>query len=453
MNIAIAGFGAEGRASYRYFSGMGHMLTIVDERIQIPDLPDGAQTLLGEGVFGQLTNFDVVMRTPGLDPAKITTQGTIWSATNEFFAKCPAPIIGVTGSKGKGTTCSMIAAILRAQGKTVHLVGNIGAPALDALGSINAQDIVVYELSSFQLWDSTRSPQVAVITHMEPDHLDVHHDLNDYIQAKARIHGLQSTQDICFYPADDELAQQLIDIPANYEQTTAQAREWRYRAYRYGVPNTRDVSVPAAYVDKGIIHMHRPGQEKVSTLPVDAVPLPGQHNLMNACGAICAALMYGASDEAIEQGLRSFVGLPHRLKFVRTVAGVDYYDDSIATTPGSAIAAIKAFEAPKVLLLGGSSKGADYGDLAATAAGGNVRCAIVMGDEAPKIEAALHAHNVLTFNVGSSLMMPAIVDLARAQAEAGDVVILSPSCASFGMFKNYSDRGDQFIAAVEGLAA
>lgn len=453
MNIAIAGFGSEGQASYRYFSPMGHAMTIVDERTEVPNLPAGVPTLLGEGVFGRLQDFDVVIRTAGLDPSKIVTNGTIWSATNEFFAKCPAPIIGVTGSKGKGTTCSMIAAMLRAQGRTVHLVGNIGVPALDELASVNANDIVVYELSSFQLWDSVRSPQVAVITHMEPDHLDVHHSVDDYLQAKARIHGFQTTQDICFYPANDEMAQQIIDLPANYEQTTAQARDWRFRAYRYGVPNTRDETVPAAYIDKGIIHIHRPGQEKLSTLQAGAVQLPGQHNLMNACGAICAAIMFGASDEAIRTGLQSFTGLPHRLKHVRDIADVAYYDDSIATTPGSAIAAIQAFEGSKILLLGGSGKGADYVDLAATAAGGNVRCAIVMGDEAPKIEEALRAHNVVTFNVGSSLTMAAMVELARSQAKPGDTVILSPACASFGMFKNYSDRGDQFIAAVEGMEA
>lgn len=453
MNIAIAGFGNEGQASYRYFSPMGHAITIVDERAEVPNLPAGVPTLLGEGVFSQLRDFDVVIRTPGLDPAKIVTNGTIWSATNEFFAKCPAPIIGVTGSKGKGTTSSMIAAILRAHGRVVHLVGNIGVPALDELAAINPSDIVVYELSSFQLWDSARSPQVAVITHMEPDHLDVHHDMDDYMRAKARIHGFQSTQDICFYPADDVLAQQMIDLPANYEQTVPQARDWRFRAYRYGVPNARDSTVPAAYVDKGIFHVHRPGQAKMSTLQTSIVQLPGQHNLMNACAAMCAALMFDVSDEAIQAGLRSFTGLPHRLMRIREAADVTYYDDSIATTPDSAIAAIRSFEAPKILLLGGSGKGADYTDLAATAAGGNVRCAIVMGDEAPKIEEALRSRNVVTFNVGSSLTMAAIVDLAQSQAKPGDVVILSPACASFGMFRDYSDRGDQFIAAVEGLAA
>ena len=451
MKIAIAGYGAEGQSSYRYFANMGHDVTIVDERPALDDLPPHAATILGEGAFSQLQSFEVVLRTPGLDPARIVTNGTIWSATNEFFTKCPAPIIGVTGSKGKGTTCALIAAMLRAQGKTVHLVGNIGVPALDVLGSVSPSDIVVYELSSFQLWDSVRSPQVAVITHIEPDHLDVHHGFDDYLQAKARIRRLQSTQDICFYAADSEYAQQIIDMPALYEQTVPQARDWRFRAFRFGVPNTRDDTVPAAYVEKGVIHVHRPGQERITAIQTDIVQLPGEHNLMNICAAICAALMFGVSDEAIRAGITSFRGLPHRLKRIRTYNDVTYYDDSIATTPGSSIAAIKAFEEPKVLIVGGSSKGATYDELAATAAGGGVRSAIIMGDEASAIEAAFTAHNVVTLNVGVSLTMAAIVDVATKQAQPGDIVILSPACASFGMFKNYSDRGDQYIAAVEAL--
>lgn len=452
MKIAIAGYGIEGQESYRYWAAQGHTMTIVDQNAApSKPLPDGVQTLLGEGVFELLQDFDMVIRTAGLNPSKIKTNGKVWSATNEFFAKCPAPIIGVTGSKGKGTTCSLITSILRASGKTVHLVGNIGIPALEVLPVIQSTDIVVYELSSFQLWDLERSPQVAVIVHMEPDHLDVHADMDEYVTAKANIRRHQSAADICFYAPNNTYDQRIIDMPPLFEVNDLQLRDWRWRAFQYGVRNTRDESIAMAYLDKDVFCMQRPGQSVVSTVHTNVMKIPGKFNQLNACAAISAALQFGADDAAIQEGLATFAGLPHRLKFVKDVNGVSYYDDSIATTPGSSMAAIQAFAQPKVVILGGSSKGAAFNELASTVHASNVKCVIAIGDEATAIEQALREHQILTFNLGSQVSMAEVVAVAASRATAGDVVILSPACASFGMFKNYADRGDQFIAAVNAL--
>lgn len=428
MKVAVAGFGAEGQANNAYFLKQGHDITIVDERDLSPiNLPYGAKSILGKDAFSKLEGFDMVVRTAGLNPSKIKTDGKIWSGTNEFFAKCPAPIIGVTGSKGKGTTASLITAILRAAGYKVHLVGNIGLPAITELENITSQDIVVYELSSFQLWDATRSPHVSVVLYIEPEHLDVHKNFSEYINAKANIATHQTPNDIVIYNAANPYAIKIsressgAKIPFQHEKT--------------------------AHVSDGFFWF---GQTKLC--PISTLLLPGEHNLDNACAAITAAWKWVKAPAVIAAGLSNFSGLPHRLKHVRTINNVAYYDDSIATTPGSAIAAIHAFEEPKILILGGSDKGADFKELAEEVSKTNVQTVILIGDQAPKIEKALKKAKVKNIvNLGSHVQMSDVVVRAHEIANDGIVVILSPACASFGMFKNYVDRGEQFIAAVNAL--
>ncbi len=427
MKIAIAGYGVEGESNYTYFMGQGHDVTIVDERELSPlHLPYGAPAILGKGAFEQLYGFDLVVRTAGLAPRKIKTDGKIWSATNEFFARCPAPIIGVTGSKGKGTTSSLVASILRAAGYPVHLVGNIGIPALDSLPDIKPTDMVVYELSSFQLWDAERSPEVGVVLYIEPEHLDVHKNLAEYVGAKANIARHQQVGDILIYNQVNQYAQQI-------------ARQ----SHGAKIPYQND---RAAHVAEDHFWF---GDRRLCS--VSALKLPGAHNYDNACAAITATWRWVKDPAVIQQGLADFTGLPHRLKFVREMNEVQYYDDSIATTPGSAIAAIRAFAGPKVLILGGSSKGAEFKELASIAKDGNVKAVIVIGDEASKIAKAFKKTKIPLANLGSRTTMATAVHEAARQARPGDTVILSPACASFGMFKNYADRGEQFIAAVEAL--
>lgn len=429
MNIAIAGYGVEGKANYDYYKSRGEV-TIVDERETLEDVPAGATTILGKGAFEKLDGFDLVVRTAGLSPAKLKTGVTVWSATNEFFEKCPASIVGVTGSKGKGTTCSLIASILREAGETVRLVGNIGVPALGVLPEVKPSDIVVYELSSFQLWDLQKSPEIAVVLMIEPDHLDVHASFDEYVAAKANIRKYQAKDGVCFYHPTNK-----------YSRRVAQASK-QPNAYRYGAPG----SPRSVYVQDGNFMV-----EECVICPLDALQLPGAHNVENACAAISVALEFNVEHAAIERGLRAFTGLPHRLKFVREAAGVKYYDDSIATTPGSAVASMRAFAQPKVIILGGSGKGADFAEVANTAAKTGVKLAVLIGSEAGKIEAELKKAGVPTQNLGETVTMQETVRHAAAAAAPGDVVVLSPACASFGMFKNYKDRGEQFIAAVEAL--
>jgi UDP-N-acetylmuramoylalanine--D-glutamate ligase len=429
MKIAIAGYATEGRINYSYWSQKypEAEITIVDQK-ELDDAPYGVATIIGEDAFEKLQDFDLVVRTAGLPPYKITTNGKIWSATNEFFENCPAPIIGITGSKGKGTTASLIDSILKAAGRTTWLVGNIGQPSLELIEQIQSDDVVVYELSSFQLWDLARSPETAVITIIEPDHLDVHVDFEDYIAAKAHITKHQTLEQAAFYRPGDTWSQHIAEAG----------------------PEGRDVR---PYIDMAGVHIEGESFYNNEELicSASAVQLPGAHNLDNACAAISAALEYdGVTYEAIEAGLRAFHGLPHRLHLVREVNEVRYYDDSIATTPTSAIAALRSFDQPKVIILGGSYKGADFSELAEELTHHDVR-ALLIGDEAPRLLASLQNANFTNFEIVLEPTMPKVVRHAAEVAEPGSVVLLSPAAASFGLFKNYSDRGEQFVAAVNAL--
>jgi len=427
MKIAIAGYGVEGQESFKYWSKQAeNEVTIVDEKGSGAAIPNGIASLVGPDAFKKLQNFDLVIRTAGLAPNKIVTNGKVWSATNEFFEKCPATIIGVTGSKGKGTTCSLIASILKEAGKKVWLVGNIGISALSVLDQITADDIVVYELSSFQLWDLERSPQVAVVLFIEREHLDVHANMEEYVEAKAHITRHQIPGDILIYNAENQ-----------YSTLIAKSSVAQKIAYP---------SNESAHVVDGWFYY---GQQQL--VSVDTLSILGAHNIDNALAAINAIWPFTQDIQAIEGGLSDFVGLPHRLAYVASVNNVDYYDDSIATTPTSAIAALRAFaDKPKVIILGGSSKSSDFSELATELTRHNVY-AIVYGDEAIAMNAAFQAVHFFHYEIIKDATAEILTRKAAELAQPGGVVLLSPAAASFGLFKNYADRGEQFIAAVNGL--
>ena len=425
MKIAIAGYGVEGQENYRYWSQWPeNEVTIVDE--SAVSAPEGVPTIIGPEAFGQLQAFDLVIRTAGLAPRKIVTNGKIWSATNEFFEKCPATIIGVTGSKGKGTTSSLIASILETAGRKVWLVGNIGISALSVLAKIQSNDIVVYELSSFQLWDLQKSPHTAVVLYIEQEHLDVHANMEEYVEAKAQIARHQTQEDILIYNGNNQYAQHIAE--------TSIARKIAYPSRQ------------TTHIEHGVFYY-----DETALCSIEVLQIKGTHNHDNAVAAIDAAWQFTQDIQAIETGLRSFEGLPHRLAFVRTVNGVDYYDDSIATTPSSATAALNSFEdRHKVIILGGSSKGSDFHELATELTKHNVQ-AILIGDEAQRIAEALQLVGFDKYEIMDNATAASFTRRAAELAQPGSVVLLSPAAASFGLFKNYEDRGEQFIAAVNNL--
>lgn len=417
MKVALAGFGQEGKASYDYWNRDGNELTLASEADAINDAPEGVATITGPDAFTKLGEFDRIIRTPGVNPHKLPYGDKVWSATNEFFEKCPAPIIGVTGTKGKGTTSSLIASILKAGGKTVHLVGNIGVPALTELTNIGPDDVVVFEISSFQLWDIRKSPHIAVVLGIEADHLDVHDSFDDYVEAKRNIVRYQKQQDVTIFYEDSEHS-------ANIGRSSSAGSVIAY-------PDDEQAKYAARFIR-----------------------IPGQHNIQNACAAMLAASYFDVDEAAIQVGLTSFSGLPHRIKFIREYNGTSYYDDSYSSAPAASIAALRSFTAPKILLLGGYEKHADFTELARFVKNDDtIKKVILMGQTRNRIMQCFEQNGVdtLRYEITDSTDFKEIVAKASEHSQAGDVVLLSPGSASFDMFKNFTDRGEQFISIVNAL--
>ncbi|MCB9819784.1 UDP-N-acetylmuramoyl-L-alanine--D-glutamate ligase [Candidatus Nomurabacteria bacterium] len=425
MKVVVAGYGLEGKESLKYWKSLGHEVTIADEVDSI-ETPDGAKAILGKDAFSRLGDYDLVVRSPSINPDRLPYGDRLWSATAEFFEKCPAPIIGVTGTKGKGTTCSVITEILRAAGKTVHLLGNIGTPSLGELSRIKPTDFVVYELSSFQLWELTNSPETAVVLLIEPDHLDVHNDYEDYLRAKGNIAKYQKLEDVVVYHPSN---------PASARVASASPG----KKVRYGTEST-------AHIYDGCVWY---GDVKIC--PVDEVALPGAHNLENICAAITAVWRYVNDVAAIKSALKSFAGLPHHIEKVREVKGVTYYDDSFSSAPAAATAAIRSFNVPTVVILGGYDKGADFGHLVDALNEHTSIRALLIGDCAPRISKACDNGGFKNYTMAVTRDFRAIINKATEMAGGKGVVLLSPGCASFDMFKNFYERGDIFQEIVNSL--
>jgi UDP-N-acetylmuramoylalanine--D-glutamate ligase len=290
---------------------------------------------------------------------------------------------------------------------------------------INSEDWVVLELANFQLIDTKYSPRIGVCLMVASEHLDWHPDIDEYLAAKQQLFRWQTAEDIAVYYAQNDYSKQIVSISAGQKVPYLQA--------------------PGAVVENGEVKI-----DNQVICRTDELRLLGTHNWQNVCAAVTTVWQITQNTEAMRSVLTSFSGLEHRLELVRELAGVKYYDDSFGTAPETAIVAIEAFAEPKIVILGGSDKGASYGGLAKAVASGNVRLAILIGEQAPRIEQALQEQGFTATKPGGSTITE-IVATAQATAQPGDVVILSPACASFDMFKNYKDRGEKFKAAVLAL--
>ncbi len=449
--VGVLGFGIEGAALCAYLQKKGADVWILDKR-QKDELDQqllthalnlGVTPVFGDAYLSDLTQFSYIFRSPGVqlrDAAlqQAAQQGVIiTSQTKLFFDLCPAPIIGVTGTKGKGTTATLIFEILKEAGKDVYLGGNIGVPPITFLENVTPDSWVVLELSSFQLHDLQKSPHIAVMLMVTSEHMDYHETLEEYVEAKRNLLRFQTTDDFAIlnrdYPATNE-----SDV---YTEGTV-----------YRVSRERETD-NACFVSGGAVIVRKNGNDD-RIINASDIRLPGKHNLENVCAAVMAAKVAGIADKYIVPVLKTFSGLEHRLQLVREVNGVAYYDDSFSTTPETAIAAIEAFSQPKILILGGSSKGSNFEELGKVIRGSDsIKAIIGIGDEWERIKDELGTQNKESsmLIIEGAENMQTIVTAAAKTARGGDVVLLSPACASFGMFRNYKDRGNQFQEEVNKL--
>jgi UDP-N-acetylmuramoylalanine--D-glutamate ligase len=424
---AVVGYGVEGKSTAQYLLQHGIKPVILDRKsVNNREL----DSHIGDDWLEEIDSFDLAWRSPSVDPNLLPADRTT-SQTQFFLEECKVPIIGVTATKGKGTICSLITAILRADGYQVWLVGNIGQPALNVLDEINSSDankkIVVYEMSSFQLWDVTMSPQTAVIGMISQDHLDIHHSLEDYHQAKARVTKFQTLDDRLVFNAQSEVSKQLtIDSNAGCVES-------------YNQPKTSHYNTTAIYYrQKKIIERNK-------------VQLLGDHNAENICAALSVVWPIIQDKSIIETTLEHFSPLEHRMELLPNKNGISYVNDSYSSNPSATIAAVSSLKSPVVLLLGGAERSQDYKEVSAQlSAMTQLKTVITYGANAKKWGSSLNRLNVEAY-IAKTDSFNDIFKLAKELAEAGDVVLFSPGSPSTDMFSDFTDRGNEFKRLVAEL--
>lgn len=439
MRVAILGYGGQGATAYEYWSEKGAEITIHDKDTTL-HFDDNIKSVIGEDYLENLHQYDLLIRTPALHPSEITKANPdspeilskVTTVTNEFFAVCPSKkIIGVTGTKGKGTTSTLIAKMLESAGERVHLGGNIGIPPLELLkNDIKPQDYVVLELANFQVIDLRYSPHIAVCLMMVPEHLDWYDgDYQRYKDSKKPLFTHQTAEDIAISFADNKDSFEIASV--------SKGKKIPY------------YSPPGAWVkeEQEIII------DNVVVCKTDEIGLIGRHNWQNVCAAVTTVWQITHDLNAISQTIKSFKGLPFRIENRGTINQITYYNDSFATAPDSTVAALNAIDEPKVLIAGGFERGLDLTTFAAgiQSHSADLRKVVLIGESAERLAGKLREAGFENFEVTDDKSMDVIVSKATPYAAPGDAVVLSPGFASFDMFKNFEERGKAFNEAVSKL--
>lgn len=444
--VTVVGLGIEGVDTVRYLASRGAHVTVSDarprERLadrvrQVSDLP--VNLSLGRNDPRAIQSADalfvsqgVPLDLPGVEEAR---RGgvPVWSMLTLFMELCPGPIVGVTGSSGKTTTTALLGEMFRLDEKPAFVGGNVGIGLLDHLDEIRSYTWSLLEVSHTQLQMASRSPHVAALLNVTPNHLD-RFSWDAYRELKRNIYRFQTAEDVAVFGYDDPEARAMADDAPG-------AHVWF--SLGDGIPGQ------GVYVRDGRARQRR-GRYDRPIFSLEALRLRGRHNAENAVAAAAVAAACGVTPDAIAAAVESFEGIPHRLERVGAADGVAYYNDSIATTPERALAGIRSFDDPLVLLLGGRDKSLPMEELAGEAMK-RCRAVVLFGESAGKIEKALRVARGKTTIVRVETLDEAVAE-ARSAAREGDIVLLSPACASFDAYDNFERRGERFRALVAEFA-
>lgn len=456
MKIAILGYGVEGKSAENFLrKQLGNRVS----KLEIRDIKrQGKDYLKG------LEKFDILVRSPGIQYLSPEIQRAkkkgveITSTTKLFFKNAKGILVGITGTKGKGTTATLLYEILKnshlgsrdLSRRNIHLIGNMGIPMLDELPKLKKTSISIIELSSFQLQDLDISPHIAVVLDISPDHLNYHKSFKEYLEAKAQLAKnplakLQIFQD--FSQCDGaRLSNSPAGEYAGLEKSGGKAAGMRSLfPLVFYFPDNK-FSKQIAQKGKG---------KKISVLANKKLTLkiPGEHNVKNASMAAAIGHTLGVNENIINKTISNFKGLPHRLEFVREIHGIKFYNDSASTNPGATIAALKAFPEPKILIAGGASKGVDFKVLKPVLKKSNTKLVILYGQNKKEIGSALLRQGfgrqavgkiIYTDNLKSAIKIAFQKAKKGLPAQAGHIIILSPASASFDQFSGYDVRGEVF---------
>lgn len=411
MKIAIIGFAREGRAIYKYlknkpkYKKAGWWVLDKNENLKVPK---GVRAFLGEKYLDDLEGFDLVYRSPGVPLHLLKKAKKISSLTKLFFDEYKGKIIGVTGTKGKGTTSTLLYKILKSAKKKVFLAGNIGVPALEVLNKATKDSLVVLEMSSFQLHDLTKSPGVAVVLGIFPDHQDAHKNLKEYYEAKASIAKFQKKSDAVFYVKNNAVAKKIAEMSVGKK----------------------------LLVDLKAFRLFKENE----------IGMTGAHNYLNAAVAASVAKYLGVPDEVIKKEVLKFKGNEHRMQLVKEISEALFYNDSASTNPKSTSAAVASFKEDLILIAGGLGKGLDYSEWQKTLDRDNLKKIILIGENKKELVGVLKK---LKKKIVLVETLKEAVDLARKEATPLSAVLFSPGAASFDMFLSYADRGQKFMSLLE----
>ena len=444
-SFLIVGFGREGQSVLDYIrSRHPHArIGIADQSAttsRSTDLQD-IEWYTGDSYLSAANTFDTVIRSPGVNLRSIRPflkEGShLTSATNIFFAECPGAIVGVTGTKGKSTTSSLTASILGEMFPDVQLVGNIGTPMLNHLDGATSHTVFVVELSSYQLEDLRRSPQISILLNIVPEHLDYHGGFDAYSAAKANIGRYQAAEDILITNEMNPLLKEVT-------------RGFLGKRYFF---NENESTSATVYIDKGVI-VSQHGEALLPLIKTEELPVIGPGNLQNALAAITCALALGGTPDQIRAGLQQFKPLEHRLEFVATRYDISFYNDSLATIPEALANALHALgDKVETVIAGGFDRGVDMTSVGPALAASQVKNLILFPTTGEKIwEAAVTAAPHRSYKRVDAHTMSEAVQAAYDLTSAGKTCIMSPASSSFSVFKDYRDRGEQFRDAVKRLS-